>query len=214
MKVSPEKVRRFLILFGLAWTACLVLTGCASVDALFTTAEAIVSGIGLVIVALGAVVPAPIAAAINAAVEIAGNALAAVKTAYDNYKADPTNGSLLTDVENALASAKGSLPGLLSSLGTYVNSTLSTWIQNLVNALTDAFDAVAQDIQPAATKFVSEGSISKAEVSAVNQRAQEINNALKSAYEASLTAFPQDVQQKALSDFKHKTERYVGPIHI
>jgi hypothetical protein len=214
MKVTSLQVRRILIVLGLVWAGCLLLTGCANVDALFTTAEAIVSGIGLVVVALGAVVPAPIAAAINAAVEIAGNALNAVKTAYDNYKADPTNGSLLTDVENALAAAKGSLPGLLSSLGTYVNSTLSAWITNLVNALTAAFDAVAQDIMPTASAFVKEGTVEAVKVQTANNAAKAITDKLKADYEVSLKVLPADVQDKALKDFKHKTERYVGPLHI
>jgi len=212
--VTTSQVRRVMIVIGLVWAGCILLTGCANVDALFTTAEAIVSGIGLVVAALGAVVPAPIATVINAAVEISGNALAAVKTAYDNYKADPTNGTLLADVENALAAAKGSLPGLLSSLGTYVNSTLSAWITNLVNALTAAFDAVAADITPAAASFVKSGAVQKADVDKANNAAKAITDKLKATYEASLTTLPENVKAAALKDFKHKTEHYIGPIHV
>lgn len=211
--VTQPQVARFLILFGVLWTTLALCTGCANVDSLFTTAEAVAAGIGVVLSALGAIIPAPIANAINEGITIVSNALAALKQAYDNYKAEPTNKTLLGEVENAVNAVKQALPALIAA-AEVDNPTLKAWITNVVNAVSNAIQAVMTDIVPKIQMAVDAGQVDSATVSDVNTRAKVINEELKAAYKASLNTLPGDAAQAAEDDFNHRTHRHLGPIQL
>lgn len=213
MKTKFEvKVSRFLILFGIIWTVCVLCAACGDVDTLFTTAQAVVAGIGVVLAALGAVIPAPIAAAITAALTLVKDALGALKTAYDDYKAEPASATLLGKVENGFSAVQQALNQLLSA-ARIENATLRAWITKVVTAVGDALKAVSADILPIVKTAVSEGHVDAARVAQISASAKEINAALKASYEISLGDLPSDVSGKAMEDFKSRTRRrHVGPI--
>lgn len=208
--VSPETVKTVCTVAGLCLFLCVVAAGCAaSVDTLFTTAEAIVAGIGVVLTALGAIIPAPVAAEINKGIEIVSNTLAALKQAYDNYKNEPANKTLLGEVQNAIAAAQQSLTQFLAAVH-IDNVTLQGWIVKVVSAVGAALDAVAKDIVPIVTQAIDADSLNASTVSQISASAEEITAWLEASYDASLGDLPANAAQAAHDDFQKRTHKRFG----
>lgn len=217
-KFTKQEIRRFLLIAGIAWTFVILACACGDIDTLFTTAQAVVAGIGVVVAAVGALIPAPVAAAINEGITLVTNALAALKQAYDDYKSQPSSKDKFALVQNAVLAVQQNLARLLAA-AKIENTQLQAWITRAVNAVSAALEAVSKDIIPVVTKSLEANAMSGNELDAVasvlNASAKSAAEALRSGYLESLNdlvGLPNEAQARAEDDFEKRTGRHIGPI--
>ncbi|MDE1971222.1 MAG: hypothetical protein KGI50_06650 [Patescibacteria group bacterium] len=213
MKVEfRRKLSRFLIVAGLLWLVAFCASACGPVDGIFTAVDAALSGVGLVLTALGTAISPAVTAAIEDAVNLAQTAVAALKTAVDAYEADTTDTTKLAKVKAALQAVQNALPQLLTAANIN-NATLQSWIEKVVALATSLLNTIVTSILPA----VEGGALEvEGERAALEVKATDLKDAFVSGYDAALieSGLPAEVQNKAHTDFHHRIARHIGPVRI
>lgn len=209
---TRKKLSRILLVSGVLSTMVVLCAGCGSVDSLFTTVQAVLSGIGVVLAAVGAALAPAETAAIQEGVTIAESAVAALKTAVDDYEADTTDTTLLSKVQAAVTAVQKTLPSLLAA-AQIKNATLQAWITKVVDLISTVIEDVVNDILPA----VETGALtSESQVESLNTKAKSLNSALVSGYDEALASsgLPPEVVSTEHKRFHDKIARHIGPIRV
>jgi hypothetical protein len=208
------KLSRILILIGILWTVAVACAACGDIDAVFTTVEAVIAGIGPVLAVVGGILSPAASAAIGDAVKIVGAAVAALKTAVDDYITDSTGDTtLISKIEAGITALQQSLNSLLAAAH-IDNATLQSWIAALVNAVSACITTVVNAVMPA----VQSGALkldaaTQDEAKATAKTARE--ELIASVDAATLTSkLPAEAISKYHDGFHKAIGHHVGPIHF
>ena len=213
MKKYPSSTV-FLLLAICCFT--LALTACTGFDSLATTILAVLGSINVVLATIQATIPTQIVAAIETADSIAQAAVNALKTAYDNYVKDKTGTGLLAAVQAAITAVQQSLAQLLAAAHVD-NTSLQSLITKVVGLLSTVIQEVVTDIVPSlASAMAAHVAGNDAPAISLNEKMKAMATKLKTDHAAILDSseLPAEAILAAHKYVAHKTEHFVGPIHI
>ncbi|MGH9328697.1 MAG: hypothetical protein ACRD2B_18670 [Terriglobia bacterium] len=158
---------------------------CTSVDSLFTTVEAALQGVDVVLEGIGAAIPNPTVVAVEGAVMIAINGLAELKSLYDTYEADNTDTGIVGDIQAAVASAQTNLQGVLTAAH-IDNATVQAWVTKVVNMTGTALEDVVKDVLPVVSEVRAAGSVSLTQAKVINAGMKQLKANFVSSWDAAL----------------------------
>jgi hypothetical protein len=129
---------------------------CTSVDTLFDTVEASLSGVDVMLEAVETAIPDTVATDIEAGVQIALNGVTELKSLYDQYEENETAPGVVNDLQNALTTVQTNIQGILKAAN-IDNATVQAWVEKVVNLTATLVQDVASKILPVFSSFHTPG---------------------------------------------------------
>lgn len=212
--MTRNSLAKALILAGVLWTVALTCAACGSIDSVFTVIDAVLAGIGPVLVIVGTAISPAASAAITAAVSVVQGASQALQAAIDDYLNDSTGDTtLLQEVQDAIQALQQSLQQLLSAAH-IDNTTLQNWISALVNAISSGITTVTNALMPAAESGLLKTDLATQE--SAKDTAQLVREEIISNVDVATaqSGLPADAISKFHGQFHHAIGHHIGLVPL